>query len=51
MFKKTKAQSFLEYAALIAIISGALMAMQIYIQRAMNARLAQVRAELNESIR
>ncbi len=51
MFKKTKAQSFLEYAALITVISGALIAMKIYIQRAMNARLAQVRAELNESIR
>jgi len=48
---KRKAQNFIEYAALIMIISGALLAMNVYIQRAMNARLAQVRAELNESIR
>jgi len=33
------------------IISVALVAMNVYIKRAMNARLAQVRAELNESIR
>ncbi len=46
-----KAQNFIEYAALIMIISAALIAMRVYIQRSMNARLAQVRAELNESIR
>ena len=46
-----KAQKFIEYAALIIIISAALVAMKVYIQRAMNARLAQVRADLNESIR
>ncbi|MCK4912878.1 MAG: hypothetical protein KAS05_04050 [Candidatus Omnitrophica bacterium] len=46
-----KAQNFIEYAALIMIISVALVAMKVYIQRAMNARLAQVRAELSESIR
>lgn len=48
---RRKAQNFIEYAALIMIISTALVAMKVYIQRAMNARLAQVRAELNESIR
>ncbi len=46
-----KAQNFIEYAALIMVISVALVAMNVYIQRAMNARLAQVRAELSESIR
>ncbi|MDP8260905.1 MAG: hypothetical protein P9M01_00995 [Candidatus Kappaea frigidicola] len=48
---KRKGQNFIEYAALIMIISVALVAMNVYIKRAMNARLAQVRAELNESIR
>jgi len=48
---KRKGQNFIEYAALIMIISVALVAMNIYIQRSVNARLAQVRAELNESIR
>jgi len=48
---KRKAQNFIEYAALIMIISAALVAMKVYVQRAVNARLAQVRTELNESIR
>lgn len=48
---KRKAQNFIEYAALIMVISGALLAMRVYIQRAINARLANVRSELNESIR
>ncbi len=48
---KRKAQNFIEYAALIMIISAALVAMKMYVQRAVNARLAQVRTELNESIR
>jgi len=46
-----KAQNFIEYAALIMVISVALVAMNVYIRRATNARLAQVRAELSESIR
>ena len=49
--RRIKAQNFIEYAALIMLISAALITMKIYIQRAMNARLSQVRAELNESIR
>jgi Flp pilus assembly pilin Flp len=48
---KRKTQNFIEYAALIMVISGALLAMRVYIQRAINARLANVRSELNESIR
>ena len=51
MKRRVKAQNFIEYAALIMIISAALMAMNVYVQRAVNARLANVRAELNESIR
>jgi hypothetical protein len=49
--KRTKAQSFIEYAALVMVVSAALMAMQLYIKRSVNVRLAQVRAELNERIR
>ncbi len=49
--KRTKAQSFIEYAALVMVVSAALMAMQLYIRRAINARLAQVRSELNERVR
>lgn len=46
-----RAQSFLEYAMLIIIVSAALIAMQQYIQRSINARLKQVQLELNESKR
>lgn len=46
-----RAQSFLEYAMLIIVISAALLAMQQYIQRAVNARLRQVQTELDESKR
>jgi len=45
------AQTFLEYALLIAVIAGALMAMHQYINRAMNAKLKQIQVELNERLR
>ncbi len=51
MKRLVKAQNFIEYAALIMIVSAALIAMNLYIQRAVNARLEQVRSELNESLR
>jgi Flp pilus assembly pilin Flp len=46
-----KAQSFMEYAVLLAIISAALVAMYPYMQRAINARLKQIQVELDESKR
>ncbi len=46
-----RAQSFLEYTMLIIVISAALIAMQQYIQRSINARLKQVQQEMNESKR
>lgn len=36
-----KAQSFIEYAGLIIIVTGALMAMYIYFQRAYQERVRQ----------
>lgn len=39
MFKKSKAQSILEYATLIAVVAGALLAMQIYLKRSTQGRL------------
>jgi Flp pilus assembly pilin Flp len=44
-------QSVLEYALLFAIISGALLAMNTYVQRAMNARLKTIQLELIDSAR
>jgi len=46
-----RAQNFIEYVALILVISAALIAMQQYIQRSINARLKQVQQELDESRR
>ena len=51
MKRSRYAQSFLEYAFLISVISTALMAMLTYINRAMNARLKQVQVELNDRYR
>jgi uncharacterized protein (UPF0333 family) len=46
-----RAQNFLEYTMLIMVIVAALIAMQQYIQRSVNARLKQVQQELDESRR
>lgn len=43
--KKNLAQSVLEYAILIAVISAAFTAMFVYFQRAINARLEDLRQE------
>lgn len=47
---KTKAQSVLEYATLIAVIAVSLTAMINYIQRSVSARLEHVRQDLNEAM-
>jgi Flp pilus assembly pilin Flp len=49
--QKRKTQSILEYALLVMVIAAALMAMQKYVRRALNARLKQVQEELDESSR
>ena len=46
-----RAQNFLEYTMLIMVIAAALIAMQLYMQRSVNARLKQVQTELDESRR
>jgi len=51
IFYNRKAQSLLEYAMLISVISVAIMAMSPYVQRAMNARLKQIQVELDETKR
>ncbi|MDD4953392.1 MAG: hypothetical protein PHG40_00610 [Candidatus Omnitrophica bacterium] len=50
-FYSKRAQNFLEYTVLIAVVSAALLAMSQYIQRAVNARFRQVQVELDESKR
>ena len=51
IFYNKRAQGFLEYTVLIAVVSAALIAMHAYIQRSVNARLKQVQSELDESKR
>ena len=48
LIKVKKAQSFLDYAALIAIVCVSLIAMSGYIYRAINARIFHVKADLND---
>jgi Flp pilus assembly pilin Flp len=51
IIKIIKSQSMLEYAILISVVSAALLAMNVYVQRSLNARLKVVEEELNDSIR
>lgn len=45
-----KAQSFIDYVALIVIISVSLAAMSVYIMRSVNARFFHVKADLNDPL-
>jgi Flp pilus assembly pilin Flp len=42
-----KAQSMLEYALLIVVVASAFLAMNVYIQRAVNARLHSIELEIS----
>ena len=48
--KTNKAQSILEYAILIITVAAAFMAMNLYIRRAVNARLHNMQLEMNPSV-
>jgi len=50
MKRKRKAQSFLDYSALIALVVFALMAMSGYVMKSVNARFAHVWADLYHPI-
>lgn len=45
-----RAQSVLEYTLLIITVAAALMAMNVYIRRAVNARLHNIELEMNPGI-
>ncbi|MBN3040567.1 MAG: hypothetical protein JW867_05525 [Candidatus Omnitrophica bacterium] len=49
--RRSKAQSILEYTALIVVASVAVGYMVLYVQRAVNVRMRHLRQELNESQR
>ena len=42
-----KAQSILEYAMIISVVAAALMAMNVYVQRAVQANLKMVEERIN----
>jgi len=50
MKNKTRAQSILEYVILVITIAGAFIAMNVYIQRAVNARLHNMEIDINPRI-
>lgn len=45
-----RAQSIIEYAVLFAIVASAFMAMNLYLQRATQAKLHQIQKELEPDI-
>lgn len=51
IFYNRRAQSILEYVMLVSVIAAALIAMNVYMRRAINARLKQIQVELTESKR
>jgi Flp pilus assembly pilin Flp len=48
--RKIKAQSVIEYAILIATVAAAFVAMNVYVRRAVNAKLHTIAQEINPSI-
>jgi len=50
MNKLNKAQSIIDYSILIAIIVISILAMYKYIFKAVNARIAHIKADLNDPV-
>jgi Flp pilus assembly pilin Flp len=48
-FLRNKAQTFIEYAVLIGVISAALIAMYQYVNRSIQAKLKQVQEEVSDN--
>lgn len=47
---RTKAQSVIEYTLLIITVAAVFMAMNLYVRRAVNARLRNIELEINPPI-
>jgi len=45
-----KAQSIIEYATLLAVVSAAVIAMYVYLNRTVQARFKQIESEVNEPV-
>jgi Flp pilus assembly pilin Flp len=50
LLKNHKAQSIIEYAVLLTVVSAAFIAMYVYLQRTVQARFKQVESEINEPV-
>ena len=48
--RKNMAQSIVEYAVLLTVVSAAIAAMYLYVNRTVQARLKQIESELNEPV-
>lgn len=48
--KKNRAQSIIEYAVLLTVVSAAFIAMYVYLQRTVQARFKQIESEINEPV-
>lgn len=48
--RKSRAQSIVEYAVLLSVVSAAVLAMHTYIMRTVKARLEQIESEVNEPV-
>lgn len=46
----TKAQSIIEYAILLAVVSAAIAAMYTYLNRTVQGRLKQIESQVNEPV-
>ena len=48
--RKKKAQSILEYAILIAVVTAALISMSLYVRRAIQANLKTIENQINSEV-
>lgn len=48
--RSKRAQSIIEYALLVAIVTAAFLAMRLYVQRGVNAGLKEIENQLNEDM-
>jgi Flp pilus assembly pilin Flp len=48
--RKNMAQSIVEYAVLLTVVSAAIVAMYLYVNRTVQARFKQIESEINEPV-
>jgi len=48
--KKNRAQSIIEYSVLILVVSTALVAMTVYVNRSVRGKMKHIESQLNEPV-